>query len=111
MSERLIVLNAGSSSLKFAVYAVPADDTDLALCCRGQIAGIGPKRRFDATDAAGKVVHGKTVSLPAIPTHAAALSFLLGWIKETGNGTAIVGAGHRVVHGGTTHTRHCRLTA
>ena len=110
MSDRLLVLNAGSSSLKFGVYEFPAGDDDLALCWRGQIGGIGPKPRFDAADAAGKAVDGKTVSLPAIPTHAAALNFLLGWLKESGNGGAIVGAGHRVVHGGTAFTAHCRLT-
>jgi acetate kinase len=110
MSDRLLVLNAGSSSLKFGVYGVPADDADLALCWRGQIAGIGPKPRFEAADAAGKVIDGKAVSLPAIPTHAAALNFLFGWIGESGDGGAIAGAGHRVVHGGTAFTAHCRLT-
>jgi acetate kinase len=111
MSDRLLVLNAGSSSLKFAVYETPAGDSDLVLVCRGQIAGIGPKPRFDAADPTGKAVDDKAVSLPAIPTHAAALNFLLGWLKESGNGSAIAGAGHRVVHGGTAFTEHCRLTA
>jgi acetate kinase len=111
MSDRLLVLNAGSSSLGFAVYEIHADDADLVLSCRGRIAGIGPKPRFDATDAAGKVFDGNTVSLPAIPTHAAAVNFLLGWVEESGTGSVVAGAGHRVVHGGTAFTDHCRLTA
>ena len=46
MSDRLLVLNAGSSSLKFGVYEVPAEDADVVLLCRGQIAAIGTKPRF-----------------------------------------------------------------
>jgi acetate kinase len=110
MSSRLLVLNAGSSSLKFGVYAVPDGDADLALVCRGQIAGIGPKPRFSATDAAGRSLDGSSGPLPAIPTHTAALAFLLGWLQETGHATSLAGAGHRVVHGGTAFTAHCRLT-
>ena len=53
MPDRLLVLNAGSSSLKFGVYEVPADDADVVLLCRGQMAAIGAKPHFTATDAAG----------------------------------------------------------
>jgi len=110
MPDRLLVLNAGSSSLKFGVYEVPADDADVALLCRGQMAAIGAKPHFTATDAAGKPLDGTSDPLPAIPTHAAALTFLLGWLRESGQGVALAGAGHRVVHGGTAFTAHCRLT-
>jgi len=109
MSDRLLVLNAGSSSLKFGVYAI-ADDDDLALLSRGQIAGIGAKPRFAASDATGHGLEDAAGPLPAIPTHAAALAFLLQWLKKTGNGASLAGAGHRVVHGGTAFAQHCRLT-
>ena len=110
MSDRLLVLNAGSSSLKFGVYEIPADDADVILLCRGQIAAIGSKPHFTAADAGGKALDGTNDPLPAIPTHAAALTFLLGWLRESGQGVSLAGAGHRVVHGGTAFTAHCRLT-
>lgn len=110
MADRLLVLNAGSSSLKFGVYDVPAGAADLALVCRGQIAGIGPKPRLTATGAAGQPLEGSVGPLPAIPTHAAALAFLLHWLRDTGHAASLAGAGHRVVHGGTAFTAHCRLT-
>ena len=111
MSDRLLVLNAGSSSLKFGVYEIPAADADVLLICRGQIASIGSKPRFAAADAGGRPVEGTLEPLPAIPTHAAALTFLLGWLRESGQGVGFAGAGHRVVHGGTAFAAHCRLTA
>jgi acetate kinase len=110
MPDRLLVLNAGSSSLKFGLYGIPTGDADLSLLCRGQVAGIGSKPRFTAADAAGKALDRTTGPLPAIPTHAAALAFVLGWLKESGYDNGIAGAGHRVVHGGTAFTQHCRLT-
>jgi acetate kinase len=109
MSDRLLVLNPGSSSLRFGVYDMPPGDADLARLCRGEIAGIGPKPRFSASDAAGKALEGTAGPLPAVPTHAAAVAFLLGWLRETGNGAALAAAGHRVVHGGSA-PEHCRLT-
>jgi acetate kinase len=111
-SQRLLVLNAGSSSLKFGVFELPEGGADLALRCRGQIAGIGPAPQFTAADAAGKPVDVEPVigPLPAIPTHSAALAVLLRWLEATGNGAALAGAGHRVVHGGTAFAAHCRLT-
>jgi acetate kinase len=112
MPERLLVLNAGSSSLKFGVYDIPQGDADFALLCRGQIAGIGLAPQFTAVDAAGTPLDVEPAGgpLPAIPTHGAALAVLLRWLEATGNGAALAGAGHRVVHGGTTFTAHGRLT-
>lgn len=110
MSDRLLVLDAGPSGLKFAVYGVPADDADVTRVCGGRLEGIGTKPRFSIIDAAAKAAEGAAAPLPAIPTLAAALTFLLGWLKETGNGATLAGVGHRVVHGGTALVEHCRVT-
>ena len=111
--QRLLVLNAGSSSLKFGVYEIPADHADLALLIRGQVAGIGPTPQFIAADAAGRGldIESAVGPLPAIPSHSAALAVLLRWLEATGDGAALAGVGHRVVHGGTAFAAHCRLTA
>lgn len=45
MSDVILVLNAGSSSLKFTLFEVGAEPTVL---CGGQISGIGTAPRFDA---------------------------------------------------------------
>ena len=105
MTSRLLTLNAGSSSVKFAVYEIAGDTLTLQL--RGQIAGIGAAPRLEAKDAQGQAL---TFTASTIADHRAALAHLLGWLKQTGHGEGLAGAGHRVVHGGTDFTEHCRLT-
>jgi acetate kinase len=104
--SRLLILNAGSSSLKFAVYEIAGDA--LALKLRGQIAGIGTAPRLEARDAQSQPLD--FAASGAIADHGAALAHLLAWLTQTGHGTGLAGAGHRVVHGGTAFTAHCRLT-
>ena len=53
MDDYALVLNAGSSSLKFCVYRRPAAATGWRLEARGQIEGIGTSPRFSAKDARG----------------------------------------------------------
>jgi acetate kinase len=106
MTARLLTLNAGSSSVKFAVHEIAGDLLTLQL--RGQIAGIGTTRRLAAKDAQGQALAFATVG--AIDDHRAALALLLDWLKQTGHGDGLAGAGHRVVHGGTAFVEHCRLT-
>lgn len=106
MTSRLLTLNAGSSSLKFAVYEITGDALTLQL--RGQIAGIGTTPRLEAKDAQGETLDLATTG--AIGDHRAAIATLLDWLKRSGHGTSLAGAGHRVVHGGTAFTGHCRLT-
>ncbi len=106
MASCLLTLNAGSSSLKFAVYQIAGDALTLQL--RGQIAGIGTTPRLEAKDA-----HGQALAFAATGTigdHRAALAHLLDWLRQTGQGDGLAGAGHRVVHGGTAFIAHCRLT-
>jgi len=54
MDDYALVLNAGSSSLKFCVYQRP-DDNDWKIAARGQIEGIGTSPRLGAKDAQGAV--------------------------------------------------------
>ncbi len=104
--DHLLVLNAGSSSLKFAVYELAAADEKLL--CRGQIAGIGREPRCSAADAGGA-----PLPFAATPAgdHAAALQHLLHWLAGQGHAAGLAGIGHRVVHGGTRLVAPCRITA
>jgi len=89
----ILVLNAGSSSVKFALFAA---DT-LQPLCRGGIEGIGSQARFGG--AAGAQAHLFEGGLPEESDHAAATHWLLDRIRRT-DGIELRAAGHRVVHGG-----------
>ena len=102
MTERqghVLTLNAGSSSLKFAVF-----DGAHALM-RGQVSGIGTHPVAEAAR------DGRALEPPALrgATHEAVLPGLLDWIGQQGGG-AIGAVGHRVVHGGMRFTGPVRVT-
>jgi acetate kinase len=94
----LLTLNAGSSSIKFALFALaatPAATPELV----GQIEGLGNTPHFVAHDTAGQPL--AATDLAHGISHAAALHFLLDWIGQHDGAWSIRGVGHRVVHGGT----------
>jgi acetate kinase len=97
MTGYALVLNAGSSSLKFCVYRRPEADA-WGLETRGQIEGIGTSPRFSAKDAAGAVLVERT--LDGVRDGRAALDSLAGWLRSRYGGARVLGVGHRVVHGG-----------
>lgn len=99
MTGTILVINAGSSSVKFSLFE---NATDLKLLSSGQVAGIGGTPVFSAS--------GDKKTLQAGSTHEDALRSILGWIEEHKHG-AVVLAVHRVVHGGTLFHEPVRVTA
>ena len=99
----LLVLNAGSSSLKFALYALPlaTGATRPRPKIEGQIAGIGRQARF--------TVAGRELPARHIDDHDQAIAHLLDWLEREGAEAPIAGAGHRVVHGGGKFSRPIRI--
>ena len=97
---RILALNAGSSSLKFGLFA-PAG-TDLELRATGSLEGIGSKAHFVARDGAGNFLAERRWSDPQ-PGYDELLAALLEW-TESHQGGALLAAGHRVVHGGRRFT-------
>jgi len=94
-SRRLCVLNAGSSSLKFAVYTI--EGGALRRSQSGEVERIGGPGRLIVSTADGRTVHEQDV---AVPDHAAALA-LLAAVPDGPLAVAdLAGFGHRVVHGG-----------
>lgn len=87
----ILVLNAGSSSLKFQTFAPEADGPRRLL--RGQIDGIGLRPRFRVGDEARDLTLAEAGDLPG------AMAFLWRWLE----GQEIGAVGHRVVHGGPDH--------
>jgi acetate kinase len=99
MPEAILVLNAGSSSLKFSVYALGAKGR-LSLDSQGQIDGIGTRPHFLAEDAEGLSLGDEAFEIPGSDGHGHALRKLGGWLRERLADDRLVAAGHRVVHGG-----------
>lgn len=91
-SEVVLVLNAGSSSLKFALF--PAGDLDPL--CRGGIEGIGGRAHVSAAGLEGGLFAG--ADLPEACSHETAAAWLLDRLRESR--FELAAAGHRVVHGG-----------
>jgi acetate kinase len=97
MRDALLVLNAGSSSLKFSVLL---DEDVPTRVLYGQIEGLQGSSRFGAHDASGLIAE-RTWPADDPLGHEGAIDFLLRW-GRTGvlGGYHIVAVGHRVVHGG-----------
>jgi acetate kinase len=104
MSDALLVLNAGSSSLKFSVFL---DSEPPQPLLRGQLEGLSTRPRFVARDRAGGVIGEKEWAEGTSLGHHGAIEFLFAWGRGGGvlGGHRIVAAGHRVVHGGLKFTR------
>jgi acetate kinase len=98
--DAIVVLNAGSSSLKFSVFDVADPATPLA---RGRAEGLFTAPRFVARDAAGSVLADEAWPEGTEPGHAGALDKLVQLLRERMRGHRLAGVGHRVVHGGREH--------
>ena len=97
----MLVLNAGSSSLKFAVFRIEEGGDSFSAILRGQISGIGtsPAFEFTVTDpAAGQGT--ESTDIGALGDHQQAIAHALRWVGEHAQGLRLIGVGHRVVHGG-----------
>jgi acetate kinase len=107
MTDEILVLNAGSSSLKFSVFR----DCELPeMLLRGQLAALQSEPRFVAHDVSGRIVDEQTWSAKSTLTHQEAIEFLFDWGKHPENGARrLVAAGHRVVHGGTRFHQPVRI--
>ncbi len=98
----ILALNAGSSSLKFALRIGDA------LRARGEIERISQAPHFRAHDGAGALLEERGWAAP--PGFEALFSHVLGWCDAHLGGAALEGVGHRVVHGGAAHVRPERVT-
>jgi acetate kinase len=98
MDDYALVLNAGSSSLKFCLYQQPAAN-GWRLAVRGQIDGLGTAPRFVARDGDGRPLDDREMEL-TVRDSGSALDFLSSWLRSRFGGGRIRAVGHRVVHGG-----------
>jgi acetate kinase len=96
--DTLLVINAGSSSIKFQLFAVAADDPRRLM--KGQFDGIGTHPRLKATTGTGEPVEDRSFAPSEIPDGARALDLLDDWLVARLGGRTPIAIGHRVVHGG-----------
>ena len=98
MDDHAIVLNAGSSSLKFSIYRRP-EAAAWTVDLRGQIDGIGTSPRFTAKDGSDARVADDRLAQGL--DGRGAFDALASWLRARYGGDArVLGVGHRVVHGG-----------
>lgn len=105
MKDSISVINSGSSSIKFSLYAV-SETQSLEPVFHGQVDGIGVAPRFKAKDPAGNTLEER--HWPDVPDadHDHMMAFIISWIKENRleRGLSLRGVGHRVVHGGNAYS-------
>jgi acetate kinase len=104
MANAFVVINAGSTSVKFAAYTGDGADS-LELVCHGQLDGIGSQPGFAAKNAKGELVDAQTWDEERLLDREGALEFVLTWLERHEAGLKIVAVGHRVVLGGAAHER------
>lgn len=104
MTELIVVLNAGSSSLKFTLYSAHGEKPEVRY--DGQIEGLFTESRFKAKDGSGKVVVERSWPRGSALDHEGAIETLFAWNRGVLNRSdRIVAVGHRVVHGGLRYTK------
>jgi acetate kinase len=99
MGATILVVNAGSSSIKFQLFERLAADR-LELQLKGQMEGIGTRPRLLAKDAAGHVLTDDGYAPDQVGDVRAALARLSDWLVAQLGGERPAAIGHRVVHGG-----------
>jgi acetate kinase len=109
MTEAILVLNAGSSSIKFSVFVARDDALDLDV--RGQIEGLFTAPHFIAKNPAGAAIAEKHWDEGVGLGHQGAVEHLGAFLRSGLAGLNLIGVGHRVVHGGLDYTRPVRVDA
>ncbi len=106
MHEPILVINAGSSSIKFSVYETAADGS-LAPGAHGQVDGLGAETgmpaQIDVADAQGRKLIAEPI---AGRDHQSAMTAIDDWFAaHVGTEAGFAGIGHRVVHGGLAYAQ------
>lgn len=108
MPDSILIVNAGSSSLKFCLFRAAQPPEKIV---RGQLEALTSNPRFVARDPNDNVIDEVAWPTGSTLDHQAAIEFLLNWGQTGGFGDSrLVAAGHRVVHGGTHFAAPARVT-
>ena len=99
MISYALILNAGSSSLKFCVFS-RQDNGGWRVESRGQIEGIGTSPRLTAKSDANEIIADEKLDKPAVRDGRGAVDALARWLPSKYKNARVIAVGHRVVHGG-----------
>ncbi len=99
-SGSILVVNAGSSSLKFSIFRM-AEPEQLQLVLRGQFGGLGSQPHLRVKDATGAVVEERDFTAAEAGGVEGAIGLTSAWLRDRLQGEPLRVVGHRVVHGGT----------
>ncbi len=109
MTDIILTVNAGSSSIKFSVFEIAKGQLiPLAL---GLVDGIGAKATFAARKTGGEKTQFALDQSQAFIDHKMALTAVLDWMEKEESGANVVGVGHRVVHGGPVYAEPLLIDA
>ena len=104
VERNILTINAGSSSIKFAIFSISTVNLSPTMKLKGQIERIG------MSDTALSI-QGEKFTLPIVATdYMTAVAALLDWIQERGLDAGLIAVGHRIVHGGPNYHEPQRLT-
>jgi acetate kinase len=109
MADAIVVLNAGSSSIKFSLFLARGDELELDV--RGQIEGLYTAPRFVAKGRDGAARSEKSWDVGTKLGHDGALEHLVGFLRQELVDDRLLGVGHRVVHGALDYSEPVRLDA
>ncbi|EJC83212.1 acetate kinase [Rhizobium leguminosarum bv. trifolii WSM2297] len=103
--DTILVINAGSSSLKFELFASAGG---LRRLVKGKVEGIGTAPHLAIKSASGDRLTDETYPHETVPDLPAAMRLVGQWLRERHEGE-MVAVGHRVVHGGPDHMHPVRV--
>jgi len=109
MADAILVLNAGSSSIKFSAFTLASAEP--APLVKGQVEGLSTSPRFVARDARGQSVAEKRWDGGTRLEHEQALEHIAEFLRGYQGTHQLVAVGHRVTHGGVKHKGPVRIDA
>ena len=105
-ADTILILNGGSSSIKFALFAL---NPMLRLMIKGEIERIGTTDALFSTQEGSREAHATRPVAAA--DYASAVNLLIDWIDEKDIDGTLIAVGHRIVHGGANFHEPQRLTS
>ena len=103
MGQVVLTINAGSSSVKFAIFAYGGGGFDEL--ARGQVEGLGASATFTAKRTSGAKTQFNLDPGKGAADHRAAMKAILRWLGDEKLDSNVVAVGHRVLHGGRDFTQ------
>ena len=111
--DAILVINAGSSSIKFSAFSVTSREgaDTLEPIANGKIEEIDTHPHFVVKRHTGEVIDEKRWGQGERLDHDKAIAFLLDWLRAHGGGSNLLAVGHRIVHGGEAFAAPARVDA